>query len=369
MGWRWYAYRALTGQWLHTDLQVEGDSVQLDLSGPGGLALTLPLDVARTTASDGYPLIDRWRTILVAEEGNEILHAGIVDRAVPDDQGRLNIECVGFMGHPARCVYEGDKFDSWEPDVFDVVRALIAWNQNQDDCDLGLVVDPHLAGVGAGDTKPPAKPKKNPARADWILEHGNAEPYRLAWWDSKFVGEEVDQLATETPFDYLETHTWVDRDALTMSHRLQLGTPLLRRRRTDIAFVEGSNMAVWPTYADPDVDRDGNRVLVLGAGEGKAMRRARLAQPDGRLARTVVVAEKDIATQSRLDGIATSHLADCQTSEQVETVEISDQPGWAPVATLRPGDEVQVRTSFSTEWRLVVGVTLGQNTPAVVDLR
>ena len=45
---------------------------------------------------------------------------------------------------------------------------------------------------------------------DYVSGHrpSDAKPYELVWWNATNCGEEIDKLAGQTPFDYIERHAW-----------------------------------------------------------------------------------------------------------------------------------------------------------------
>lgn len=212
-------------------------------------------------------------------------------------------------------------------------RLIRGWNIETQDPRESLI-SPHAAG---SDVEYAGTPRRR-------IERVAAEPYQLVWWDATDCGDETETLAKETPFEYEELHTL---DGQQVHHRLKIGYPRLGRRRTDLAFVEGENLAVVPT-----IDRDGDvfaqYVLGLGAGEGRKRRRTSIiGSPDGRLRRPFVLERPDVKTTARLEKLAHAERAARSTMAAIPDVVLLDHPN-APLGSWSLGDEVLV--SLSEGW-------------------
>jgi hypothetical protein len=132
-----------------------------------------------------------------------------------------------------------------------------------------------------------------------------AEPYVLADWCTDDLGAAVTTLAKDTPFDWVESHAW---DGDTIAHTLRLGYPRIGRRRPELRFVAGENVTV-----DPKVSWSGeeyaDEVLMLGAGEGRKMVRARAFRDSARLRRVAVVADSRVRSQASANAAAARAVA------------------------------------------------------------
>lgn len=177
------------------------------------------------------------------------------------------------------------------------------------------------------------------AAKEQVKEDGGA--YELNWFDTPDVGQELDKLAQETPFDYVETHAWAGN---TIRHTVQIGYPRIGRRRTDLAFVQGDNVTsvVTPTI---DGDSFANEVIGLGAGEGAASLRRSTAVRDGRLRRTAVLKAKDVSARGRLDALIRDELTARQGELQIDAIEVADHPN-AVIGSWSVGDDVLVQATL-----------------------
>src|SRR5690606_34960272 len=160
-------------------------------------------------------LLEEWSTAVYAEADGEIRFGGILRHSSFGDGGEWSIECAGFVGYAKGIPYLETK--SWdEVDPLDVVREL--WRHVQEfdpKGDLNLGVDDTTSPVRIGKVQ-----KHVPVTAE-DAGTGDSEPtpYALNAWEEKDCGDEMDALAKQTPFDYLEEHAW---QGDTIVHRLRL---------------------------------------------------------------------------------------------------------------------------------------------------
>ncbi|TDC33465.1 hypothetical protein [Micromonospora sp. KC213] len=344
--WRYIAQRAVTKEWLHWDVPLTLDDLSWALSGPGSLRGTVTPDVGQLRGADGLPLFDEWGTFLFAEADGEIRWGGIIIRSHftgPDWQ----IEAAGFSAYPHGLPY-GGAVSTTSIDPADAIREIWRYVQENEDGDLGVVIDPTTTPIRLG------KP---------------GEPYAINWWEATDCGGEIDALARETPIDYAEEHYW---DGEEIAHRLRLGYPRLGRRRDDLAFEQGVNVVEVV-----EVDRDGgefaNAIHALGSGEGRKAVVTDIAERDGRLRRTFVYTDKSVTTRERLTAFARAELAARRNVAEIASVEVVNHPH-APIGSWALGDDVLIRASLPwlgdvAIWHRITGWSLVSDDRAVLDLR
>lgn len=197
----------------------------------------------------------------------------------------------------------------------------------------------------------------------------DAQPYTLLWWDAPDCGDEIDSLAQETPFDYVESHAWADDGSIT--HTLQLGYPRLGGRRTDLAFVEGDNISNVIT-ATRDGSVYANEVIGFGAGEGRSSLRVQLPDPDGRLRRPVVYTDKSITTIPRLTALSRTQLTRWQQVLEITSIDVIAHPN-ARIGSWQLGDDILVSADLPwlgrvDLWSRVVGWSLISDSRATLTL-
>jgi hypothetical protein len=285
--------------------------------------------------ADGLPVLTPWSCAVYAERDGVIVAGGLVtDEALSRQGAALGLSTVGFSAYLEGIPYEGER--SWvDVDPADLVRH--AWDHAQGFTggDLGVVVD---------DTTTPVRVGEEERDVAFTTGEGedvsfSAGPVRWNHWSTHDLGSEVDKLASDTPLDYVEHHAWAGE---TVSHRLRLGYPRLGRRRTDLRFVVGENVTVEPTVGTGPW---ASEVVVLGAGEGRTMRRGVAAgKLAGRLRRPAVVVDKALQSHRDCEAAAAAELAWRTGADDVSRVTVMDHPS-APIGSWTPGDEVFIQGS------------------------
>jgi hypothetical protein len=355
--WRFYARRAAQNLWLDTNVQINPDMVW-SVSKPMAANAVIPHGMPIQKGEDGRAMWGRGDTVLFGEEDGVLSWAGICTVASPGDDG-LYLEFTGAVGWWKNIPFT-DNYDSGHAtDVFDVVRML-ARHANSKPRTINVIPGQNNAHVVvAGDTQDyPEAPVRAKGQSTkdyeassayqqwkrWIeaYEQGNAvPPYSLRWWEAPVVGEEMEALATEYGFDWRESVRWKDRTKLVPQFRLAFNTDL-RRRRQDIAFTDGINLA---SRAVPKEDDEpyADHIIALGAGEGQDMLRQQATDQSQRLYSAQYRQYKSVTRPARLLRLAQSDLARLnQPIGKIDQVEVWNVPGFAPISSLRPGDECKV---------------------------
>ncbi len=355
MGRRYVATR-LNGDGTETplsfDVPLQGVSITDDLSGPGGLEGTITPELERLKTPGGAPVFEAWSTALYAEVDGKI-RGGAILAGLKDQGASMALDCVGFTAYLKDEPYTAD-YSRVGVDPLEVARHMWEHRQAKTGGNIGLVVDGTTSPVRIGT---PARDVNftNSAGEDVSFEAG---PYTLAWWKTRDLGKEFDDLATTTPFDYRVSHEW---DGETVAHRLILGYPRLGRRREDLRFVLGENV-----FQRPTVDLTGgdyaSEILVLGAGEGRKMVRGIQSTASRRLHRTAVVEDKSLQSKKAAAAVALTELRSRLGGPDITEVEALNHPH-ARIGDYSPGDEIliQTREGWSGEvslWVRILSITL-----------
>lgn len=377
--WRYYAQRINTGLWLDNDAQLSDVDLDWALSGPASGSAYIPSGMVKTPyASDGRLMWEKLGTFLFAEEDGGLAWVGICLGVNPDDKGS-KIEFMGITGWFQRIPYNA-VLRTWEMDVFEVIRVLLKHSKSYEP-GIDFIITDDDSGYTVGDPQPPDRPKEPTRRKgetkadfakserykDWVKDakewdkaYGDRTQYELVWWEAPLVGEEIDTLAKEHNFDYREVVRWSNRSKKTYEFTLDVSTDMIRRR-DDIAFIDGLNLAA--PLETKDIDDDfANHVIALGKGEGRAMSRVQVGEDDGRLYQVEYVTYKSVKDVDRLRRLANrDHTRLSNTNPTIDSVLVWDVEGWASIASLRCGDEVRVvseETLPPTDvWRRIVGIS------------
>jgi len=185
------------------------------------------------------------------------------------------------------------------------------------------------------------------AKGTTVYNLGKPARYALRWWNSTDIGQEIGNIAAETPFDQYETHAWGDVSKQTVVHRVGFGVPRIGGRRTDLRFAEGENITE-PVGVTRDGTGYASDVVGLGAGQGSAQIRAQAAQLDGRLRRMFVYTDQTVFTLSRMQARTQRVLAARRQTDTPATVVIRDHPN-ARFGSFGPGDDILIQQA--TGWR------------------
>lgn len=373
MAWRLYAQRTTTGEWLDTNVAAALD-ITWQLNGYGEAAGFLPAALDRPVGPDGLPTwLERGTTVL-AEEDGELKWAGLCSWQRRTSSGR-ELEFKGMSSAFELIGFNG-RIREWQPDPFDVVEQLVDNAQGQPDGDVGVQVVRQGRPAGyPGDEQPPEeRPKKVNRRkgetsaefadrqakrskdqAEWDKKYADRRPYEVAWWEAPYVGEELAELAAEVPFDWWERTEWANRENLQRRTELVL-TSRKGTQRTDLELVEGVNIAA-PLDPKTSIDGYGNHVVLLGAGEGRKMRRAGVGSRDGRVRTTRFHEAKHVRNDGRLEALARRRYGNLRAATTLDEAVMRGDLGGLDL-----GDEVHVSSSVFEGWCRVYGITRNTRT-------
>jgi hypothetical protein len=341
-GWRYLAHRVdgLGGQgaWLSNELPVQGVSLSDVLAGPPQMTATIAPRAAQLVAADGLPLLLPWKTAIYAEQDGHIRYGGLLV-ASGYNGPEWSLDVSGFCGYPKGMGYEGVT-EFVDTDPLAILRHIWAHIQGGQESNLGLVVSGTTSPVRLG----------KPAATDSDTGTTEEGPYILARYATQDLGNVIDELARNTPFEYHERHQW-DSTKTYVQHYLDVGYPRLGRRQRDLRFVLGENIEVIPAI-DDDGEEYASHVRCLGAGEGSTMVIGEARQVGSGLRRMRTIERKDLTTKAQADAAARDELmrAVNLTTTPAVTVRNTEQ---APLGAWSVGDEirVQVDTDGYGGWR------------------
>lgn len=332
-----------TGEFLHWELPVADLSVEWVLSGPTAISGKFPTELA-----DLRDLrLEPWGTWIHVEEDGIIRASGILQPAQIDQNETLTLEALGVSAYAKGIPFEGNfTLSGTDPasgesgigvglDPADIVRAIWAEVQAHPDGDLGVTV---LGGTGVT--------IGTPARdVDFTTGSGEnvsfvAGPYsKLDWWEHTDCGGEIDRLAGDTPFDYVERCAW-NADKTGVEHWVQIGWPRTGRTLDTVRLAQDENLLAAVGPEEPD-GRYASAVIVLGSGEGSARVRGYAGRSVGtRLRRVKVVDDKTIQSTTAANARARSELELCQALQDVTEATVAARHVNAPLGSYQVGDAI-----------------------------
>lgn len=343
--WRYIAQRLTgdgQGEFLDFDVPLEDPEIVDVISGDNTLQGHINPAYRRLLGPDGLPILKPWATAIWAENDGDIRGGGILND-VSFDGPTLNVDCVGFTGYLSGMPYTGGGYAGVGVDPLDIVRVI--WNhvQTQPNGNLGL----QIASTTTGGK---VKIGTQLTQQQYAGENGTytyqSGPYKLAWYQDNDLSGNINDLASETPFDFHERHYWVGDE---IHHTLDLGYPKLGSRRNDLRFVVGVN--IFPTIAlDESGDDYATDVLFLGAGEGNQMVRGQAYRERTGLRRVAVVSDSSVRKTATANSRATTELAWRKALDEVSQVEVRSHPN-APLGSVSVGDEIYIEGRL--DWRTI----------------
>lgn len=356
------AQSILTGEFLHWDLPVRDLEITWVLSGPTSITGKFEPEIRELQGLD----LAAWGTWLHVEDSGLIRASGILQPTRADGQ-KLDVEALGPSAYADKIPYRG-VYSQIGVDPAAIVKHLWSHIQGYPRGNLGVQVH--------GST--PVKLGTEPAeQVDFVTGGGEqvsfdrGGPYKLDYFENTLCGAEINSLAGETPFDFVERAQW-NADKTDVEHHIDIGYPAIGRRRTDLRFADGENILESAPIEEPDgVYAD--EVFVQGKGEGQSAVAGRAATViPGRLRMPTVVADKSIGSKERADARAAEELA-ARLAAMVEVPEIAvnaKHPN-APLGSFSVGDEIQPHLDLPhvgrvSPWHRVTGIRFIAESDAAV---
>lgn len=324
--YRLIAQRILDRVFLDWDLPVSDVVISYTLSGPklikGKLAPELLdfLDLG----------LEPKATFIHIEQDGIIRGSAILQPSEINDDGSLTFVAEGISGYPHGQPYQGE-YAQTEVDPLSVVRDIWTHLLASPRANLGLTIG------GA------TSPKRIGTELDETTN--TIRPYTLLWWDDTDCGQEIDSLARDTPFDYVEHDVW-NSTKTDVEHYILPAYPRTGSRRFDLSFVSGENiLSVALLREEPN--QYASEVIVRGAGEGKDSIRGFAANIIGnRIRQSVSVTDRTITSFDVANARASAELRSRQAFLKLREVTILDRHGNASLGDFSVGDDILVQVEL-----------------------
>lgn len=362
-GWRYIASK-LPGDgteiFLDYDLPLQGVEVVTTLSGADQMDALITPEIARLKVN-GAPIFVPWSTAIYAELDGAIRGGALVVDVVENGPD-LKLETVGFTGYPNGMPYDGDKVFKKE-DPAEIFRHIWAHLQAMKDGNLGVTVDTTKTNVRLGASQDLSDIALGGAT-------GDNDSLVYGWWQTMDLGQEIANLAAQTPFDYKMNLAW---NGNAISKFIQIGFPRLGRRRTDLRFMVGENVMIEPEIKF-DGDDYASDIWAFGAGEGRQMVRDLTQRNDiGRLRRVAVLQNKSLRTKAEVRGLALQEKTKRTGAQDITSIQVRNSTH-AKIGSYTVGDEilVQSHTGWSAGlnmWCRILSIRLNtENDVSTLDL-
>lgn len=334
---RLLAQSILDGRWLSMELPVTDPEVTWTLSGATAISASFVPEMP-SLADLG---LEPWGTWVYLEEDQEIRAAGILQPVQIDPDGKLGLAALGPHGYAKRVPYRG-RYSGIHIDPADAVRVMWDHIQAFPRGDLGVTIE--------GET--PVTIGTEPRDVEFVTGEGDevsftAGPYTLDYWQNTIIGSEIEKLAGDTPFDFLENARWRDSTRTDVQKWIAIHYPSAGWRRTDLRFAQGENIIEYASVEEPD-DAYADVVYVQGKGEGIDKIQAEAeAVVAGRIRLPAIVDDKTIDSVQRARTTAADELA-ARLAALVEVPEIvcDARHRNAPLGSFVPGDDLFIQVIY-----------------------
>lgn len=335
--WNYFATR-LDGdgpeEQIATELPISGLQFTKEVTGPGGLSGTISPELKRLTADDGKPVFLPRSTAIYAEADGHPRYGAVLTNMTANGPS-LGLTCTGFTAMPNGEPYNGIR-SRVGADTMDEYRHLWDHFQGQPRKDYGLTFDDTKSGITTGVRKYKITDKEDTseiwdastmgnkkgdsfyindagtriyisdAAAKRMLEENENSPgpYKVNYWSTHDIGKQLADLTQMgRGFDYRTEFSWNGEDIRKF---VRLGRRIGRRREND-RYVVGENI-----FQNPDINYRGedyaSEVIVLGAGEGRNMKRGSASRRTNRMGRTIVVVDDSLDSNRKCDAKAVREM-------------------------------------------------------------
>lgn len=168
-------------------------------------------------------------------------------------------------------------------------------------------------------------------------EDGGA--WKLHWWDTPDCFTTMSDAIDAAGMEWVEWSGWnADRTRILKEIRV---VPRVGRRQDSLAFVEGDNI-IEAVVVEDDVAEYANKVIGIGAGEGRDALRVTLALADGRRSRVFVLDAKDVSKRAVLERMVRAELDARSRRFRVAAVRVDASHPNAERGTFGVGDSVLI---------------------------
>lgn len=347
---------AVTGNILSRDLAVLEPKVTPRLTGAATMEFMVPHG---DWSTEGFSL-KPWGQFIHCEQelldGRRVITAScIVNTCIVDPEtSALRVTAEGFSNY-GKGIPWLDNYNPIAEDPFAIV-ARIWWHlQGQPNGDIGVQVLPAssntilLPGFSFDGT-------------EFIL---NFFCIFIRQTDFRDCADEMNKLARDIPFDYLELSEW-NYDRTAVNRTLLMSYPRRGVERNELAFRLGENVLNAVPKAEAEIDWVSD-VLIRGWLPGRVSS-AQLSNHDPTRFRRIVK-EEDVAinSQERAAVWAKRRLARKQIPPHFESITIDGFHPAAPFGSWELGDEIFVQAEFPwlgpvAEWHRIMSYSFDDAT-------
>lgn len=338
---RFIVQSILTGEYLHWDLPLADPTITFELSGPTSITGRLrPEDPGLVDLIETG--MEPW-SCWVHVETDGLVRASAILQPYQLDGEEYVLEAVGVSAYPHGMPYLGE-LSAIAIDPADIVREIWGHLQSYPDAPLGVTV--------LGST--PVRIGEPEPEEGVEYEEGErpAGPYKLSWWEGTDCGSEIDNLAREVGFDFVERCEWLP-DRSGVKHWIELAYPRIGTRRDDLRFATGENIIGNPIPAEETDDLYASQVVMFGKGEGRDTVRGYAGRSlRSRLRRVAVIQDRTVDRVERANAIAKADLERRQGLLDITDIEVDARHINARFGSYQVGDDILIDVEIPWQGRL-----------------
>ncbi|UOQ60392.1 hypothetical protein MUN76_15390 [Leucobacter rhizosphaerae] len=388
---RYIVERIADGEFLDLELPITVSGAGVAVNGPGSLSGTVAPDVGGLRDDAGVLIIDPYATLIHEEADGVIRGTWLVTRSELDG-AVWSVEGAGFSSFFRDRPYEGE-YRGVQVDPVAVARHVVTHAQSFVSADLGVTVvgsstvkvgstsdNAEIAAQAAADaakaavesTKAALEAARAAAKADpspankavvetrkaaadaaaatkktrdealkvakeTVREDGGA--WKILWWDTPDCFQAMQEAVDAAGMEWVEWSGWnSDRTAILKEIRV---VPRVGRKQDGLQFVEGDNI-VETVVVEDDADLYANKVIAIGAGEGRDALRVTIPGSDNRRSKPHVLDAKNVTKLSVLERMARAELDARMRRLRVDAIRVDASHPNAERGTFGVGDTILV---------------------------
>lgn len=387
---RYIVERIADGEFLELELPITVSGAGRKLNGAGSFSGTLAPDVGGLRFADGTLLIDPYATFIHEEADGVIRGTWLVTRSELEGES-WSVEGAGFSAYFSGRPYEGE-YRGVRVDPVAVARHVVEHGQSFANADIGVTVrgsssvrvgsDSEAIQASAqfavnttkkaleqakkalADAKAAAKANPTTANKNLVntrkaqVDSLNATKkrqddelaaakkavqeddgaWKLLWWDTPDCLDAMQDAIDAAGCEWVEWSGWsADRTKVLKEIRV---LPRVGRDQVGLSFIEGDNI-IDKVVVEDDSSKYANKIVAIGAGEGRESLRYTIPGKDSRRSKPVVIDAKHVTKQAVLMRLAQAELKKRMQRFRIDGVRVIDHPN-AQFGAFEVGDTITV---------------------------
>lgn len=342
-GLRFIAQDAITGAILDWDLPISDVEISDKLSGPSLIKGVIAPENTYVRDLD----LQAWGTYIHAEENGTIRASGLLQPGGVADGESRSVEAVGLADYPNDVIYLDSDISELQVDPLDITRRLWAHCLKWPDSPKGITVGTATSPIRLGE---PAKVETDDngsikVDSNGVPQFSKPKPYEVKAINLTNCGSEINKLAQQTPFDYVERPRW-NVDKTNVEHSIDLGYPRIGRLRDDLRFAQDENLTEVVLLAESP-DYWASEVILKGNGTGAAGIYGYAAQRNARrIRRIVTVTDTSVYSAARAKALAESERLRRQEFLTIGKITAVADHDNAPLGSYGIGDDIVVQAEI-----------------------